>query len=422
MNAAHANTKSHSTLASPRNLIFRIRRDRLWFYTSPREWVQATRTPWLHDGLLGSAGTPVVDRALHRAWTNRVTWQVNNSNKIAATYEWMQKTNFMAGLSGSTRPEAANVYGHRPFFYALSKWTSVVKKRIFVETGYSISYKDYYMNPQPGIPLEAPAKQDVGLGLTFGNTSRYIDHWQRHDFVVGSVTYVTGSHLLKAGVQWDAGYDRVANFSSNGSLTQVYRSRVPFSVNVYDFPSLTQADVRNWGLYVQDSWRLKRLTINPGVRWDRFVGSLPSLTMPGGRFAPARSFAAIDDLPNWRDIAPRFGASLDLFGGGKTAVKGSAGKYMIQYGSGLVFQYNPSNSASVVTPDPRDWNDLNGDDIAQDNEIGPSRNPSWGVQPNRRPEQDRSFDVLYNLSLDHEVVSGLGVTLAYNRRDTRNLS
>ena len=102
--------------------------------------------------------------------------------------------------------------------------------------------------------------------------------------------------------------------------------------------------------------------------------------------------------------------------------RSSDGKYMIQYGSGLVFQYNPSNSASVVTPDPRDWNDLNGDDIAQDNEIGPSRNPSWGVQPNRRPEQDRSFDVLYNLSLDHEVVSGLGVTLAYNRRDTRNLS
>ncbi|MBM3779120.1 MAG: TonB-dependent receptor [Acidimicrobiia bacterium] len=399
-----------------------MQRDRLWFYTSPREWVQSTKTPWLHDGLLGPVGEPVVNRALHRAWTNRLTWQLDNANKLAGTYEWLQKTNFTSGLSGSVRPEATNIYGHRPFFYVLSKWTSVVRNRVFVEAGYSLSYKDYYMNPQPGISPSAPAKQDVGRGITFGNTSRYIDHWQRHDFLSASVTYVTGSHSLKAGVQWDDGYDRVENYSSNGSLTQVYRNGVPFSVNVYDFPSVTQADVKNWGLYVQDSWTLKRLTLNPGVRWDQFVGSLPELSMPAGRFVPARRFAAIDDLPNWKHVSPRFGASFDLSGKGKTALKGSVGKYMIQYGSGLVFQYNPSNSASVVTPDPRDWTDLNRDDIAQDNEIGPSRNPAWGVQPNRRPEQDRAYDILSNVSLDHELVAGLGVSVAYNRRDTKNIS
>ena len=36
--------------------------------------------------------------------------------------------------------------------------------------------------------------------------------------------------------------------------------------------------------------------------------SVPAQSAPAGRFVPARSFAAIDNLPNWKNIAPRFGA------------------------------------------------------------------------------------------------------------------
>ena len=39
-------------------------------------------------------------------------------------------------------------------------------------------------------------------------------------------------------------------------------------------------------------------------------------------------FAQVDDVPNWKNTSPRLGASYDLFGNGKTAVKASIGRYM----------------------------------------------------------------------------------------------
>src|SRR5262249_47487639 len=47
-----------------------IRRDRLWFFFSPRHWESATTTPLVNDGILGPVRSPVVDRALHKALTS----------------------------------------------------------------------------------------------------------------------------------------------------------------------------------------------------------------------------------------------------------------------------------------------------------------------------------------------------------------
>ena len=50
--------------------------------------------------------------------------------------------------------------------------------------------------------------------------------------------------------------------------------------------------------------------------------------MPANIWLPARSFAAVPDVPNWKDISPRVGASYDLFGNGKTAIKVSVNRYV----------------------------------------------------------------------------------------------
>ena len=95
------------------------------------------------------------------------------------------------------------------------------------------------------------------------------------------------------------------------------------------------------GIFLQDSWTLKRLTLNPGIRFEVIRGSVPAQTAPAGRFVPARSFEAIDDLPNWKNSRPGFGAAYDLFGDGRTAIKGSVGKYMQQEATGFAAKYNP---------------------------------------------------------------------------------
>ena len=56
-------------------------------------------------------------------------------------------------------------------------------------------------------------------------------------------------------------------------------------------------------------------------------------------------------MPNWTDLSPRLGAAYDLFGNGKTAIKGSIGRYVLSAGSGLAYVANPAN-AIVGVCDP----------------------------------------------------------------------
>jgi len=91
--------------------------------------------------------------------------------------------------------------------------------------------------------------------------------------VISSMQYVTGSHAVKAGVQWHIG-QTWNTADANADLVQRYRDGTPDSVIVYNTPTrlynLMGADL---GFYLQDSWTLKRLTINPGVRFEYFNSS-----------------------------------------------------------------------------------------------------------------------------------------------------
>jgi hypothetical protein len=61
---------------------------------------------------------------------------------------------------------------------------------------------------------------------------------------------------------------------------------------------------------------------------------------------------------------------------------------------------------------------LNGDDIAQENEIGPTSNLSFGVRRNQNPDPDisRPYQLVWDAGIQHEVFRGLGLTVSYNRR------
>ena len=129
------------------------------------------------------------------------------------------------------------------------------------------------------------------------------------------------------------------------------------------------------GIFIQDTWTKRRLTLSPGLRWDHFNSSLPEQNAAAGRFVPARRFEAVENLPNWNTIVPRFGGSYDLTGRGRTAIKGNIGLYVQSQGTGFAMTYSPS----LVAVDQRTWTDFNRDDIAQENEIGPTSNLNFGT-------------------------------------------
>ena len=114
------------------------------------------------------------------------------------------------------------------------------------------------------------------------------------------------------------------------------------------------------GIYAQDSWTLGRFTINPGVRFEHFNGSI------GARGVERRAVSCRRDSstrgPTCRTgttSSPRFGFAWDIQGNGKTAVKFGIGKYVRAYSTGFAETYDPNFYSSATLT----WNDLNKDDI-----------------------------------------------------------
>ncbi len=261
--------------------------------------------------------------------------------------------------------------------------------------------------------------------------------------VSSAVSYVTGSHAIKTGFQWGYGgnrHQRIIGTGTSGDLgsgldlIQEYNCvasslvngvcgvRNPASVIVYNTPQWAEEKIKyDLGVYLQDSFTYKRLTINPGIRCEAFNTYVPEQGSPAGRFVPTRHFDEIKDLPNWRDVAPRFGAVYDVFDDGKTAVKFHVGKYMRAYSTvGFAAIYNPM----VIATDRRTWTDTNGDDIAQDSEIGPVVNPFniSGIS-NRVADPDikRPYQWEYNAGVQRELMPGVSVSAGWVRREFKRI-
>jgi outer membrane receptor protein involved in Fe transport len=335
--------------------------------------------------------------------SGRIDYNWNNNNRTYVQFNWLKETDefgpcYSYCTRGFTNP-TTDYYPTGQLSYVHTFSPTVLNE---FRAGYTL-LKQAITTGQPGVPSISFADGTAAIGsyngypqffkdneysygdmvsITHGNHNFKIGadlrrNIENSEFNVGRASYVFNNPLLFAA---DApGFEIVGvnpGFVGSGASGQ----------------ALLDTNIRHWrnwevGSYFQDDWKVsKRLTLNLGLRWDFYKrhteeAGLATTFLPGpgsniitqlenanvqpgqtilngpnagevcnptiqstqilagvcgsGGFAPASSLG-----PNrYKDFGPRVGFALDVFGDGKTSLRGGFG---ISYEGTL---YNPlSNS------------------------------------------------------------------------------
>jgi hypothetical protein len=402
-----------------------IVRDRLWFFSSMRR----TKQHQLVTGVLNQTGPVANDIGLFWVATNRITYQATRRDKITVGYEWMQSgagpKGAASGIGPLTALEAGGVAGNYLDYILQGKWTSTPTNRLLLEAAASRTYLNFYGKYRAEVgPLDVSHFDSFTSKRTVAGTGGGSESWQRQNVTRASASYVTGSHNVKVGMSYGWG-DEENLTSPHGDVQQLtFVNGAANAVVVRNTPTHSDNKLKmEVGVYAQDAWTMRRLTLSYGIRWDHFVGEVPAQSSPAGVWVPARQFQAVKNVPNWSNVLPRLGASYDVTGDGRTAIKASISKFVAFQGPGFASTFNPIANQT----DSRKWTDFDGNGspfqtgtfIPQLNEIGPSTNNSFGQPagvPKLDPDLARQSNWQYSLEVQREILTGVSLTAGYFRR------
>ena len=224
-----------------------------------------------------------------------------------------------------------------------------------------------------------------------------------------------GSHELKFGFQTDWGWAEERRYSADTFLE--FRNGVAESATLLNVPIPGISNLSEYGLYVQDRWRIaNKLTLNVGARFDHFYSEVPAQSAPANTWVPARSIEDIKDVPNWNDLVPRLGLTYDVKGNGQTVLKASASKYVLNYAAGISQAVNPLFESTSRCA----WRDINGDRRTTQNELSACSGFAAG-NTFMDPDMTRPYSWEFTAGIEHQVTDKLALALMYYRRTNDNL-
>jgi hypothetical protein len=164
------------------------------------------------------------------------------------------------------------------------------------------------------------------------------------------------------------------------------------------------------GIFAQDNWKFSpRLTLELGLRWDyeALPPAKPALTTAinqnGVNFVP---YSALNNKPSDKmNFGPRIGFSYDLFGKGKTVVRGGYGMYYGRITNGNLLNVRLSTGSPLGQIDPEFTTTTVGapqfPSIISGSNTAPITPTSYFLAPNLRNPVVMEYDLMVQHSLGH---------------------
>lgn len=383
--------------------------NKLRFFGSFRDWRVHVNVP----------GFPEIEETNITSGLGTVTWQLTDRHRLSGfvARQYYKKPN--RGASALVTPESNfNEDDVTSLYQGL--WNSVLSNRAFLDA--RLSYNDLFF------PLFQKGSDqtlfDTATGVrTRAALNEFVFERRRLQANVNLQYFVDralgGRHEIRVGFDHAHAPTKTAvNRIDDLALRWNSATGQAVDVELFNSPVRSKATVDTTALFVQDSYSVGRVTVAGGLRWERLEGYLPSQDSPPSRFFPdvTRRFDEVRDIPNWNDLAVRVSTAWDLFGTGKTALKGAYGRYYYTLSTGTPNSVNPNFNVSERFV----WNDLNGDQRFQDGEQGALLARTGGLVTSMDPGFVRPFTDEVLLALDHEVLADLRVSLVGTYRRERD--
>ncbi len=412
-----------------------IKRDKMWFFFSTRYWGYQDQVAMYYN-LTPKAFiyTPDLSRqAIDDSWiasgSLALTWQATPRNKISSFVIDQGRCLCHRLVSATISPEAA--IQQRSVIDALGQvtWSAPVTNRLLFEAGAQayVFHQPSILQPDVTPDTISTTEQATGLLFRAGLGTEHDDYTYN---VRAAMSYVTGSHALKFGFTRFFGH-RVSFSNINGNIQYTLLNGVPRSITENVTPFQRRENLNQQvGVFAQDQWTIKHLTVNAGIRYDHHNASVPEQHLPAVQFVGARDFAAIQNVPNWSDVSPRLGVSYDLFGSGKTAVKATLNRYVAAETMAFAQANNPVLTS--VNSATRVWTDRNGDynpdcDLTnplENGECAQLNNLNFGKTNITTTYDDalrdgwnaRGHNWETSAGIQHELMRGMSLNVTYFRR------
>jgi hypothetical protein len=376
---------------------------------------------------------------------NNYNWKINwapfRNNKFAFQNTWAEKfknardasdtrpieTTFRQRAVSSTYGRFGWLTGPSPIWKASDQ--HILSDRWLVEAMWAHVGNNFILDFHEDALNDVQPAFEITTGVwsrSYSRSGPFIRPTNSFDLVTNYFLPGTlgGDHQFKAGLRW-----RIAMAHSEshwgGNTIARFRNGVPVEAQLYR-DSITEYDLKTWAAYFQDTYTLKRVTLNLGVRWDRQRDRARPTEVPAHPFLadwlPAVTFSGADAGVVWNDISPRVGFTYDVAGNGKTIAKASYSIYYGQMSTGqLASTLNPVTAAFIRFP----WTDVNRNGFVERNELDTTRILAFGgnydpynptrltttgtVDPNIKNDRTREFIV----GVDRELMRGFAVGASY---------